>query len=205
MGLERIHERHGLCKSPSYGCWCSMKNRCYQEDNNRFDIYGGRGITVCDRWLHSFSNFLADMGERPSPEHSIERKDTNGNYCPENCIWATPAEQNRNRSSNVILEFNGLKMCAADWDIHLGFSRNTVGERLRRGWSIERSLTTPPGQKPYETDDLKDRQFGKLTVIDFAGRIKNRTCWNCLCDCGATHVIRQDVLIRGSQPHCCKG
>lgn len=90
MALERLPEYHGKCKSPAYQNWCRMKARCYQEGNNRFHAYGAIGVTVCERWLHSFSNFLADMGERPSPKHSLDRyPNTKGNYEPGNVRWAT--------------------------------------------------------------------------------------------------------------------
>ena len=74
-----------------------MKSRCYNPNNNRFKDYGARGIKVCERWENSFENFFADMGEKPHPEYSIERVNVNGDYTPDNCIWADPATQNRNK------------------------------------------------------------------------------------------------------------
>lgn len=89
---------HGMArKTPEYNAWCHIKSRCYNEKTPQFKDYGGRGITVCERWLNSFENFYADMGPRPSPEHSIDRKDNSKGYSPENCYWATSEEQNRNR------------------------------------------------------------------------------------------------------------
>lgn len=89
--------RHGhaakAAKSRVYRCWDSMKQRCYNPNNIRFDQYGGRGIQVCDRWLNSFENFYADMGEQPSRKHSIDRIDNDGNYTPSNCRWATDQQQ----------------------------------------------------------------------------------------------------------------
>lgn len=87
---------HGLCKSPEYAAWRSMKQRCGNPKNHAYIDYGGRGITVCQRWQDSFENFLIDMGNRP-PGMTLERKDNDGGYNPDNCEWATYSTQNNNR------------------------------------------------------------------------------------------------------------
>ena len=89
--------KHGRRYTPEYTVWHSMKDRCYRRGNRRYNDYGGRGITVCERWLNSFQAFFEDMSERPSPEHSLERRDNDSHYCPENCYWATRIEQCANR------------------------------------------------------------------------------------------------------------
>lgn len=89
--------KHGMCDSQEYSSWKGMKSRCYVTSNARYHDYGGRGIEVCERWRNSFENFYADMGGKPTPLHSIEREDVNGHYEPGNCVWATPAEQSRNK------------------------------------------------------------------------------------------------------------
>lgn len=90
--------RNPLARSPEYRAWDAMKSRCYNPKARGYAGYGGRGIAVCDRWRYSFENFLADMGERPSPEHSLDRIDNDGNYEPGNVRWATRSEQQRNRT-----------------------------------------------------------------------------------------------------------
>lgn len=93
--------RHGECtdrkRTPEFRAWVGMKTRCLNVNVKSFPNYGGRGIVVCPRWLHSFENFLADMGRRPSPKHSIDRFDNDGPYAPDNCRWATPHEQRLNQ------------------------------------------------------------------------------------------------------------
>jgi hypothetical protein len=101
---EKVIERsttHGLYKTEGYYSWYNMKQRCYNSNLKRYEDYGGRGIKICDRWLNSFENFLTDMGEKPTPQHSIDRIDVNGNYEPSNCRWATPKEQRINQRKNI--------------------------------------------------------------------------------------------------------
>jgi hypothetical protein len=92
---------HGKYGTPENRAWNSMKRRCYNSHSKDYENYGGRGITVCERWINSFENFLSDMGLRPSSQHSIDRKNVNGNYEPSNCKWATPIEQRHNRRDSV--------------------------------------------------------------------------------------------------------
>ena len=130
-------------KSPEYIAWLKMKNRCYDPKCPNFNNYGGRGIRVGDRWLNSFEHFLEDMGRKPSPKHSLDRTDVNGNYEPGNCRWATSVEQSRNRRNNRILEFMGEALPMASWAERLGFPGYVIRLRIKYGWSIERALTTP--------------------------------------------------------------
>lgn len=94
--------KHRGSKMPEYNVWKAMHSRCYRENNPEFPNYGHRGITVCDRWLRRFDLFLADMGPRPSSEHSLDRINVNGNYEPSNCRWATIKEQNVNRRQTIV-------------------------------------------------------------------------------------------------------
>ena len=123
--------------------WCGMRARCYNPRNKKFPIYGGRGITVCNRWLNSFEDFYEDMGDPPTDKHSIEREDNNKGYSPENCVWATYKQQNNNRSNTVFITYKGVVDTLSGWADRLGMSRDTIKLRLRRGWSIEKTLTTP--------------------------------------------------------------
>lgn len=128
--------------SKEYACWCHMKNRCYDLNSAAYKNYGGRGITVCDRWLNSFENFYEDMGNCP-PGLMIERKNNNGNYTPGNCVWATPQEQGNNRRTNKWIKFNGKIKTVAQWARYLGINVNTLYTRLYVGWSDKMTLTTP--------------------------------------------------------------
>lgn len=130
-------------KTPEHKVWLAMKQRCRNPNNKRYRLYGGRGIKVCERWESSFENFLADLGFRPSPKHSLERTDRNGNYCPENCIWATIDKQNRNTSRNRFIEYDGKNLTLSEWDRELGFKPGTVSSRLLRGWGEIDSVTLP--------------------------------------------------------------
>jgi hypothetical protein len=133
---------HGQNNSITYSTWEHMKGRCFNTKNDSYNDYGGRGITVCEQWL-KFENFLSDMGERPSADHSIERLDNDGNYEPGNCVWATIDKQSRNKRNNHLIEFRGVVMNELDWSVRLGMTSNAVGRRIKRGWSVERALTTP--------------------------------------------------------------
>ncbi len=134
----------GGIPTPEYRCWTEMKQRCLNPRKDFFAIYGGRGIKVCERWLSSFDNFLADMGRRP-PGTSLDRRDTNGNYEPGNCRWATPMQQQHNIRSNHLITINGETRCVQEWNAVLGFSRGLISNRMRRGWSAEEALATPCG------------------------------------------------------------
>lgn len=106
-------------------------------------MYGGRGIKVCDRWANSFEDFLADMGPKPTPKHTIGRKDQNGNYEPSNCRWESIPQQNRNRRDNRMVIFNGRELTIAEACREANVPRTRVNARLRLGWTVERALTQP--------------------------------------------------------------
>lgn len=122
-----------------YKTWQRMKNRCYNKRCKSYGYYGGRGIKVCDRWLGAkgFNNFLEDMGEKPSRKYSLDRINVDGDYCPENCRWATWEEQENNRRTNVYYEYMGAKMTLPQWSKKLGISYGTLQYRKKKG------LTSP--------------------------------------------------------------
>ncbi|MBW4444404.1 MAG: hypothetical protein KME10_24925 [Plectolyngbya sp. WJT66-NPBG17] len=136
------HKKHGRSHSPLYRVWSQMKGRCTNPKHPKYASYGGRSITVCDRWL-DFSNFAQDMGERPSPQHSIDRIDNNGNYSPENCRWATSVVQAGNKRTNRFLTYQNKTLTLKQWADELSLSKAKIRQRLERGWDIERTLTTP--------------------------------------------------------------
>lgn len=132
---------HGASKTPEYKTWAQMIDRCENPSGPNALLYHARGITVCDRWRHDFTAFLADMGPRPSPRHSIDRINSNGNYEPANCRWALPVVQANNTSRNVKLTLGGETMSAGQWADRLGLKRSTVYARAARGWPVERVLS----------------------------------------------------------------
>ena len=146
LSLESLSNRattHGKSHTREFRIWSAMRSRCRNKNVNGYENYGGRGIKVCERW-ESFDNFILDMGESPSG-FSIERKDTNGNYEPLNCIWADRTTQARNKRSNRIIEFNGVSKCLIEWANDLGIDQSSLRERLNL-WTLEESLTTPKGK-----------------------------------------------------------
>lgn len=142
---KRTTSEMHMTKHPLYGTYNSMIGRCYTPTNKMYDNYGGRGIKVCDRWVGdcAFINFLLDMGERPSPKHSLDRINNNGNYSPENCRWATSKEQANNKRSNILLTFNGKTQNMTQWAEELGITLSMIYYRINAGWEIEAILTKP--------------------------------------------------------------
>lgn len=129
-------------KRGAYQSWTGLRSRCNNPKNPEYHYYGGRGITVCARW-DRIDNFLADMGARPSPRHSIDRKDVNGDYSPDNCRWATKPEQSNNRRNTIFLSHAGATKPLADWSREIGIPHGVLRHRINRGWSPEKCLTTP--------------------------------------------------------------
>lgn len=134
------YRTHGKTGTPEYKAWGAIIQRCRNEKDRRYKFYGARGIYVCERWM-SFENFYADMGDRPSEKHSIDRIDNDGPYAPENCRWATRREQYLNRRGLHIISVNNESHCVSEWARRSGISRNTIFDRLARGWSEQDAVT----------------------------------------------------------------
>lgn len=138
--------KHGFSrrgqKTLEYHIWRAMIERCHNPNNKNYNRYGGRGIIVCAEWRSDFTKFLSDMGTKPFAKATIERIQTNGNYEKSNCKWATWKEQQNNKSSNKILTLNGESLTVSQWIDKTGLKRGMVYQRIYRGWSDERILTT---------------------------------------------------------------
>lgn len=137
------HIAWGSCRTVEYRVWERMKARCYDAKRRGFANYGGRGIKVCERWRGDFAAFLADMGRRPSAEHSLDRIDVDGDYEPGNCRWATDKEQRRNKRVTMYVERGGILVRLVDLCEELGLNRQNVASRLRVGWSLIDAITVP--------------------------------------------------------------
>ncbi|CAG4889223.1 hypothetical protein R69919_00688 [Paraburkholderia gardini] len=130
--------------SAEYKTWQEMRKRCENPKVEFYRHYGGRGIKVCDRW-QDFENFFADMGSRPSADHSLDRyPDVNGNYEPENCRWATDLEQSNNRRNTPFIEYQGRTQSISDWARELGVKYYSLRNRIvNLGWPVEKAFLTP--------------------------------------------------------------
>lgn len=140
-------QTRGRQGSGAYRSWDHMIQRCTNHSHKHYANYGGRGISVCERWM-SFEAFRADMGERP-PGTTLDRIDVNGNYEPTNCRWATLLEQQNNRRDNRMICYGGRQMSLADWSRETSLTTPCISGRLKRKWSIEKALTTPMISRPY--------------------------------------------------------
>lgn len=157
--IAKARTKHGLNNTTYSKILGGIKQRCYNKKCPKYKNYGGRGIKVCDEWIgeHGIVNFINDMGERLSPQHSIERDDVNGDYCKDNCYWATQYVQSRNKTSTVNIEYNGIVKCITDWATYLNMPRLTLRARIfKHGWSIEKAFETPIATRPLNMITIKN-------------------------------------------------
>jgi hypothetical protein len=146
MTRKRAQKTH-----PEYSVWTSMKSRCGNPNDKSYARYGGRGIRVCERWIESFDNFRADIGPRPSMQHSLDRKDNNGDYEPGNCRWATYTQQGSNKRNTVWLTFGGDTKTMSEWATILGVKYSTIKMRYHKGWPVERVLASSQALREART------------------------------------------------------
>jgi hypothetical protein len=147
MRMTNENSKH---PTPEFVAWANMLARCRRKTHPQYANYGGRGIRVCDRWL-AYDNFICDMGRRPTPGHTIERKDNDAGYCPENCIWATRSDQAKNKRTNLLVAINGKTMCIKDWMRLNGIANSTYWRRIQSGMSPADAVMMPPmfRRKPF--------------------------------------------------------
>lgn len=159
---------------PSGISWRAMIERCSNPRHIGFKYYGGRGVTVCDRWRASFADFLADMGTKPTPRHSIDRyPNAAGNYEPSNCRWATPGEQRANQR------------------------KYDEAQRVQRSWD-----TGKRSRISHARADLTGQRFGRLLVVRYSDTQNRRARWLCRCDCGNEAIIAGKSLRSGATTSC---
>jgi hypothetical protein len=160
--------RNGKTKSVEYHSWSHMRQRCTNSKDQDFPNYGGRGITVCERWMNSFESFLEDMGPRPTPRHSIDRIDSNGNYEPGNCRWASPKVQGMNTRRVIQIEVDGRTNSVMGWANEIGVSRDTLERHLAKGKTMsEISQMKREGRLKSATPKM----------ISYRGKTQNQLAW----------------------------
>lgn len=146
MNLLDLKKSNNVSTWPEYRSWSNMKQLCFNPKAPRYSDYGGRGITVCDKWKNSFEAFYEDIGTRPSPEHMLGRKDTNGNFEPDNCQWVMPEIQQNRKRTNVRYKLEEIEITRGELARKFGLKVGTVAQRTRDGKSLEQ-LTLPVSNK----------------------------------------------------------
>ena len=161
--------RHGQCGSRTYKSWHSMKMRCNNPNSSGWELYGGRGVSICNRWLESFENFYADMGDRPE-NTSLDRINPNGNYEPSNCRWATPKQQSRNSRNTVKVQWKGEERLLVELCEELGIDVRRTYSRIHRGVPINEAVSTELfyGVSPHKNDHILEFHGEKKRIVDWA-------------------------------------
>ena len=171
--MKTTHSESNQRRTPEYTAWVNMIQRCENQNLRWYQRYGGRGISVCPEWRSSYEAFLSDMGRRPSPDHSVDRIDVDGNYEPGNCRWATGTEQQRNRSNNRRLVINGVARTLSEWSELSGVAISTIALRVARNRSSGEllartgSLIGPPIQ--CERHEYQGRMMSVSELVGLTG------------------------------------
>lgn len=164
-----MSKTHGKSNTRLFNIWVNMRQRCTNPNWSDFHRYGGRGIAVCDEW-NDFQKFYSWSKSNGYLKNlSIDRKDNDGNYTPENCKWSTNKEQSRNRSSNRIIKHNGISKTLAEWSEEKGIEPHTISKRIEALWPIDDALNLPL----YSRRD---------TLITYKGETKSIADWSCKLD-----------------------
>lgn len=166
----RFVQTHGLSLTPEYYIWADMIRRCTDNRDPSYKSYGARGIKVCPSW-RSVTTFVEDMGQRPSPRHTLDRIDNSLGYCKSNCRWATRLVQGNNKRNNHCLTHNGVTRTLAGWERETGIKQSTIRQRLKYGWSVSDALTIEAAprnrtsrstrRKPSRSTSQSDRSLSR--------------------------------------------
>ena len=159
---KSVNAKHNHTRSPIYSVWQNMIQRCNNYRNKQYKDYDKRKIKVCYRWsnknTNGFENFLKDMGYPPTNKHQIDRIDNNKGYYKENCRWVLPKINCRNKRNNHTLKYNNKEQCITDWSETTGINKKTIKSRIERGWSPEKTLTTPVRKIKRKIKNIRSRR-----------------------------------------------
>ncbi len=191
IGKSPSNKTHGRSLEPTYFIWLQMHNRCKNPKHRQYRDYGGRGISVCQRWKN-YVAFMDDMGPRPDGL-TLERVDNSLGYGPDNCHWASHETQNRNTRRNVRIHYLGLSLCVGEWAVRLGIPEHTIHTRLKLGWDAEKALTTPVYDGSWSDREVmfvlamhREGVSGRDMAM-FTGRTKNAVA-NKICKVWRAHA-----------------
>lgn len=166
--------QHGESRSAEYRAWQTARLRCTDPSNQAWSNYGGRGITMCLRWLNSVADFIADMGRKPSKAHELDREDNDRGYEPGNCRWVVRKINDRNRRSNRMITIDGQTKTLAEWCELRGLPRSTIQKRLKAGWTAEKALTQPIGPSGPKALNVASNTFVAAIMADAAPKTSNQ-------------------------------
>ena len=142
--MNKTNKKHGMRYSRIYNIWCGIKDRCENSNYHNYNDYGGRGIKICEDWRRDFVKFYEwAVKNGYKSDLTIDRINVNGDYCPENCRWVSMKVQENNKRNNRVLTYKGRSQTITQWSEEIGINRETLYGRIRRGWDVEKTLTTP--------------------------------------------------------------
>lgn len=194
---SRFKYKYSNSRSKEYNAWYHMIRRCFYPQTPFYENYGGRGITVCDRWLgaNGFDNFYQDMGVKPSSKHSIDRIDSNGDYSPNNCRWATDKEQARNRRTTKLITIGDETKPMVEWCEFYNIEYSLVKDRIQDGWDPLKAFTTPKKRIYLNIGD----KFNYWTIIS---KIDGCNKYNCRCECSKESIVSAFDLLNNKSTKC---